>query len=281
MAVDDLTEPTLDHLALASTNAWDNLIRYCYHLGGRWMGGLDPEPDEGDVASDNVGEFYFAQVEFDRGAKLELLQPIPGMGSEFLRRFLNRNGPGPHHLTFKVPDIHAAIAEVGAAGYGVVNERFDNPNWREAFLHPKQSHGIVIQIAQPGGDEPWEAPPPLPPSLQAGLPTITVITHLVADLDAATKLFSGPLALTIADQGTDGEGDYTDLTQGPWTIRLIRPRADPLRHWLADRPGRLHRIEMEVDDPTIVPGLRSIEAGWEIAPEVNQGTRLLLRKRSR
>lgn len=284
MAANNVNEPTLDHLALASVQAWDNVIRYCYHLGARWIGGLDPDdPSDqetsGSKPSDNVGEFYFAQAEMANGTKLEFLEPIPGPGSEFLRRFLHRNGPGPHHLTFKVPDIRAAIAEVNAAGYDVVNGRFDNPNWQEAFLHPKQSHGIVIQLAQPGGDAPWQIPPPLPPSLQNGPASITALHHLVADLDAATKLFSGPLAMTIVDQGSSKAGEFTELAHGPWAVRLVKPGPESHRQWLADRPGRLFQVEMAVDHPSVVPDVRTVERGWEIPPALNQGTRVLLTKR--
>jgi len=275
-----LTGPILDHLALASVSAWDNVIRYCYHLGARWMGGPEDEISFDESAAPDVNPpFYFSQVELDGGTKLEFLQPIPGPGSEFLRRFLDRNGPGPHHLTFKVPDIHAAIAHANAAGYDVVNQSFDNPEWQEAFLHPKQSHGIVIQLAQPSGETPWTTPPPLPPSLQVNRPTITMLTHLVADLDAATKLFSGPLDMVINEQGSNDDGEFTDLIQGPWNIRLLNPKVEVHRQWLADRPGRLLQVEMEVDDPAVVPDLRATERGLELPPELNQGTRVALRPR--
>jgi len=266
-----LLGPTLDHLALASYNAWDNVIRYCYHLGARWLGG----PPDLDIA------FYFAHVELADGAKLEFLEPRPDQGSDFLRRFLHRNGPGPHHFTFKVPDIDAAMAEVNAAGYQIVNEDLSDPDWKEAFLHPKQSHGIVIQLAQPGGEAGWDDPLPLPPSPQARLPKLTAIKHLVADLGAATKLFTGPLGMRLAEEGTNHEGDYAIVAQGPWNIRLIRPSAGPYVQWLGDRPGRILQLQMEIDDPSLVPALRPGGIGfWEIPPDLNQGTRILLQPRS-
>ncbi len=270
-----LTGPTLDHLALASYRAWDNVIRYCHHLGARWLGG----PPDGEPTP-----FHFCQVRMEGGTKLEFLQPLPGEGSDFLRRFLHRNGPGPHHLTFKVPDIRAAMAEAAAAGYAVVNEQLDSPTWKEAFLHPKQSHGIVIQLAQPAPDAVWDDPLPLPPALQPTPPTLSGIKHLVADLDAATKLFSGPLAMTVTDQGTDIEGDFTDLAQGPWNLRLIKPAPDAYRQWLGDRTGRLLQLQMKVDQAALVPDLRALGSGddpaWELPPDVNQGTRVLLTNRS-
>ena len=271
-----LAGPTLDHLALASYRAWDNVVRYCYHLGARWLGG----PPDGEPTP-----FYFSQVRLAGGTKLEFLQPLPNEGSDFLRRFLHRNGPGPHHLTFKVPDIVAAMDEAASSGYDIVNAQLESPTWKEAFLHPKQSHGIVIQLAQPGDDVSWEDPLPLPPNLQPNLPSLTGLKHLVTDLDAATKLFSGPLAMTVVDQGTDHEGDYTLLRQGPWNLRLIKPEPDPYRQWLADRPGRLLQLSMEVDEVALVPDLRLVDGGaerrvWELRPDVNQGTRVLLTNRS-
>lgn len=269
------TGPILDHVALASYRAWDNVIRYCYHLGARWLGG----PPDGEPTA-----FSFSHARMAGGTKLEFLQPLPGAGSDFLRRFLHRSGPGPHHLTFKVPDIRAAIAEANAAGYDTVNEQLDSPTWKEAFLHPKQSHGIVIQLAQPGSDADWDDPLPLPPSLQRSLPTLTSVKHLVADLDAATKLFSGSLGMTVADQGTGHEGDFTLLQQGPWNLQLIKPALDAYRGWLGDRPGRILQLQMEVDEVALVPDLRSAgsvdQPAWELPPDVNQGTRVLLRNRS-
>ena len=52
----------MDHLAVASHRAWDNLIRYGYDLGGRWLGGPD-----NDMSSDAADAFYFCQVEFEAG----------------------------------------------------------------------------------------------------------------------------------------------------------------------------------------------------------------------
>lgn len=270
-----MTGPDLDHLALASTRAADNLIRYCHQLGARWLGGADPgtEATEQNEA-DGGPEFYFGQAEFAGGTKLEFLQPLPGAGSDFLRRFLVRNGPGPHHFTFKVPDIRAAIKRAEQSGYPVVNARFDNPEWQEAFLYPKQSHGIVIQLAQPGQGEGWEPAPPLPPAIQTRQPTIRLVTHLVADLDGAVDLFGRLLAMTTADDGAVENGRYVELTQGPWRLRLVEPTGGDLRHWLGDRPGRIQAVTIAVDRPELVPHLQPTEDGLVVAPEFNQGLRL-------
>ena len=280
MAVDHIT---MDHVAVASERAWDNLIRYGYHLGGRWLGGPDNDPERrDDSVDDSAGDdgFYFCQVEFAAGTKIEILQAIPGPGSDFIRRFLARNGPGPHHYTFKVPDFDAALDQVRTAGYDVVGERSDNPDWMEAFLHPKQSHGIVIQLAHPGGDdgdEGWIDATPLPPSPRPELPTLDRCVHLVADLSAATELFAKALGMDLVAEGSDEAGTFAELVSAGFLLRLVQPTDPSLAHWLGNRAGRLHHLAFTLDEPGTVPDAQPLGAGrYEIPPERNLGVRLRL-----
>lgn len=261
-------EPVLDHLALASERAWDNVIRYCYHLGGRWMGG----PTEHDADT-----FYFAQVEFTGGTKLELLEPYNNVGSEFLDRFLHRSGPGPHHFTFKVPDLEAMIGRVEAAGYEVVGVKLDNPDWKEAFLHPKSGHGIVIQMAQQGPNAGWEQPPPLPPTTQGPNSVIDKVQYLVADLEQTAALYTDVFAMTEVARGDGPAGPFVTLTSGPWKLVLQRPERGGAKQWLGDRSGRLLSVDMGVDHVAVVPDLRAIPGGYVLQPQVNQGLRVHLR----
>lgn len=66
-------------------------------------------------------------------------------------RFLEHNGQGPHHFTFKVPDIENRISRLRGLGIEPVKINLSDPNWQECFLHPKLGLGAVIQLAQPGG----------------------------------------------------------------------------------------------------------------------------------
>jgi catechol 2,3-dioxygenase-like lactoylglutathione lyase family enzyme len=88
------------------------------------------------------------------GFNLELLEPGPDEDS-FLRRFLDRRGPGPHHLTFKTDDLDAAMARLEAAGYELIDLDVRDPTWREAYLSPRAAHGTVLQLA----DSTFERPP--------------------------------------------------------------------------------------------------------------------------
>jgi catechol 2,3-dioxygenase-like lactoylglutathione lyase family enzyme len=230
-----------------------------------------PPPEE-------LGGFFFCQVGLAGGAKLEFLEPIEDQGSDFVRRFLDRNGPGPHHLTFKVPDFDAALAAVGAAGYDLVGVDRSDDDWHEAFLHPKQSHGIVIQLAWHGGpDEGWPAVAALPPGLRPTPPTLSAIRHLVADLEAAVNLFSGPLGMTLEGRDQTKHGAVATLRSGPFRLDLVQPEDEAWQHWLGGRPGRLHHLELALEEPGAVPDTRPLGQGrYEIPPEHNLGTRLVL-----
>lgn len=263
----------MDHVALASRHAWDQVTRYHHQLGGRWLGG---------PLLDDEAAFYFCQIEFDGGTKIELLEPTPGGGSDFLRRFLDRNGPGPHHFTFKVKNFDAAVDACAAAGYDVVGSDRSDPDWHEAFLHPKQSHGIVIQLAyQSESGSSWDAAEELPP-IRHGVapPTLSLVEHLVADLESAIKLFGGPLAMDQIERTSDTNGEVAVLASGPWRLRLIQPVNPTWNHWLGARPGRLLQLRFSVDDPAVVPGLEARpDGGYELTPDDNLGTRLILHPR--
>jgi catechol 2,3-dioxygenase-like lactoylglutathione lyase family enzyme len=251
----------LDHIAVAADHAIDNFVRYRGDLGAAWVAGMyDPG-------------FYWGQVRFANGMTIELLEPADIEQDDFLRRFLDRNGPGPHHVTFKVDDIAAAIAAVTDGGYPPVRVNTANPSWKEAFLHPKQSHGIVLQLAESAG---FDHPPQfeLPPPKITKAASLVRIVHLVADLDAAGDLFERILG------GVRGEttGNPVDLSwPGGGRICLVEPRDPDEIEWMGARPGRVHHLELALDHPEAVPDAVAIgNDAWEVAPEHNLGVRLRL-----
>jgi catechol 2,3-dioxygenase-like lactoylglutathione lyase family enzyme len=251
----------LDHIAVAAEHAIDNFVRYRGDLGAAWIAGMyDPG-------------FYWGQLRFANGMTIELLEPADVEQDDFLRRFLDRNGPGPHHVTFKVPDIQAAIEAATEGGYPPVRINTTNPSWKEAFLHPKQSHGIVVQLAQAGE---YDHPPQfeLPPPKIARPATLVRVVHLVADLEAARGLFEHVLGGTCTASATDS----VDLAwPGAGRIRLLEPHDPETIEWMGARPGRVHHLEIALDDPAAVPDAVAIDDGmWEVAPDRNLGVRLRL-----
>jgi methylmalonyl-CoA/ethylmalonyl-CoA epimerase len=87
------------------------------------------------------------------GMKLELLEPWATEKNDFLARFVARHGAGPHHMTFKVPDLLAAVERVRSAGFHPVQIDVSDPEWKEAFLMPREAHGTVVQLAEYNGDK--------------------------------------------------------------------------------------------------------------------------------
>jgi methylmalonyl-CoA/ethylmalonyl-CoA epimerase len=142
----------LDHVAFGVRNLGPSAHLLASQLGGREYGS---GPGNG---------FAFWQWEFEGGGVVEIITP-DGPPDGFLHRFLRAREAGPHHVTFKVPDLHAATERARAFGYEPVG--FDDrwAGWKEAFLHPKQAQGIVVQLAEsdPSADAGLDGAPVRPP----------------------------------------------------------------------------------------------------------------------
>ena len=209
----------LDHLAIGTRGLAGGWELFGGLLGGTWAyGGNSPG-------------FWWGQVEFAAGPKIELLTPTGGPDAAFLDRFLDARGAGPHHLNFLVTDIEATLARIKAAGIEPVGVNLASPGWKEAFLHPRDAHGIVIQVAQQASSPPPSAPPlDLPePGPESRL---DLIEHHVGDLDGAMRLLLDVLdgQLQAADGGT------AEVTwPGGKRIRLVREDGLPLG-------GALHHV---------------------------------------
>src|SRR5579875_4046207 len=132
----------LDHLALGTTTLTDGWELFGAVLGGTWVYG-----------GDSPG-FWWGQLKFAAGPKIELLTPAGGPGSDFLDRFLTAHGAGPHHFNFLVTSFDDTLARIRAIGLEPIGVNRSNPGWLEGFLHPRDAHGIVVQVAQQSGPPP-------------------------------------------------------------------------------------------------------------------------------
>jgi methylmalonyl-CoA/ethylmalonyl-CoA epimerase len=79
---------------------------------------------------------------------VELLEPATPDGP--IARFLDRRGPGIHHICYRVANLDAALARAAAAGYRLVDQepRLGVGGHRIAFLHPKSTAGILIELTE-------------------------------------------------------------------------------------------------------------------------------------
>jgi catechol 2,3-dioxygenase-like lactoylglutathione lyase family enzyme len=263
----------LDHVAVAAERQADAWARYAGELAGEWLGG------------GGTPGFWSAQVRYANGMKVEVLEPYLAEQNDFLRRFLDRSGPGPHHLTFKVKDIRTALGQAEEAGYRPVGVDLSNEMWMEAFLHPKDAPGVVVQLAQSGfdGEGDWgsDRPDDLPAPLADRPAQLDRVVHAVRQLDEGLRLFADLLAGQEQGRGDDEGGRWVDLAwPGPGRVRLLEPSdvSSPVAEWIGDRAGRVHHLEFTADDPAALTGGRPLGDGSvEVPPEANLGVRLIVR----
>jgi methylmalonyl-CoA/ethylmalonyl-CoA epimerase len=84
----------------------------------------------------------------DGDGRLELIRPT-GPDSP-VARFLERRGPGVHHLAYRVPDLEAALARFTAAGILPIDPepRRGAHGRRIAFLHPRSTGSVLIELVE-------------------------------------------------------------------------------------------------------------------------------------
>lgn len=77
---------------------------------------------------------------------VELLEPLTADSP--VAKFLEKRGTGIHHICYRVSDLDVALAACRAAGYRLVDEipRQGAHGKRIAFLHPKSTGGILIEL---------------------------------------------------------------------------------------------------------------------------------------
>jgi methylmalonyl-CoA epimerase len=83
---------------------------------------------------------------------VELLRPL---GPETaVGKFLARRGPGLHHVAYAVEDIDATLRRVAEAGIELIDAepRVGIRGSRVAFLHPRSTGGVLIEIVEPAGE---------------------------------------------------------------------------------------------------------------------------------
>jgi methylmalonyl-CoA/ethylmalonyl-CoA epimerase len=129
---------TLDHIGIAVKDLAQALAFYRDALG------LEVEAPE-DVASQHVRAHFIRVGE----SSLELLEATAPESP--IARYVDKRGPGIHHITLRVDDIHAALARLKAKGVRLVDEspRPGAEGALVAFVHPSSAHGVLVELKQP------------------------------------------------------------------------------------------------------------------------------------
>jgi LAO/AO transport system kinase len=131
---------TLDHVGIAVRDVQDALAFYRDALG------LDVEAPE-EVPSQKVRAHLIPVG----GAALELLEATAPDSP--IAKYIERRGPGVHHVTLRVDDIRAVLARLKAAGARLIDEvpREGVEGSLVAFVHPASAHGVLVELTQARG----------------------------------------------------------------------------------------------------------------------------------
>jgi len=127
----------IDHVAICVKDVDEAIAKYKDVLG------LTPEVRE-VVASQKTEAVLLPIGE----TSLELISP---KGNEGLEKFLEKKGPGLHHIAVEVEGIEQALATLKALGVPLVDEtpRKGARGHKVAFLHPKATGGVLVELVEP------------------------------------------------------------------------------------------------------------------------------------
>jgi methylmalonyl-CoA/ethylmalonyl-CoA epimerase len=97
-----------------------------------------------EVASEGVKTSFFKSGP----NKIELLEATKADSP--IAKFIEKKGEGIHHIAFAVNDIKAEIKRLQKEGFTVLNEtpKKGADNKLVAFLHPKSTNGVLIELCQ-------------------------------------------------------------------------------------------------------------------------------------
>ena len=127
----------IDHVAIAVDNIDESLAKFAQAFGLVARDREVVESQRTEAALLPLGE-----------SNIELIEP---KGNDGLRRFLDKRGPGLHHIAIEVEGIEAALALLKSAGVPLIDEtpRAGARGHKVAFVHPKATGGVLIELVEP------------------------------------------------------------------------------------------------------------------------------------
>jgi methylmalonyl-CoA epimerase len=128
---------TIDHIGIAVASLEEALSFYRDALGL-----VVDAPEE--VASQRVRAHFIPAGE----TAIELLEATADDSP--IAKYVAKRGPGLHHITLRVDDIAAALAQLKARGVRLIDEapREGAHGSLVAFIHPASAHGVLVELKQ-------------------------------------------------------------------------------------------------------------------------------------
>ena len=126
----------VDHVGIAVKNL-DESVKFYESLGFKVTGYEVVAEQKVKVAFLPCGD-----------SELELLESTEPDGP--IARFIEKNGPGIQHIAIRVDDIDKALEELKEKGVRLIDQtpRYGAGNARIAFVHPKATGGVLLELTQ-------------------------------------------------------------------------------------------------------------------------------------
>jgi len=111
----------------------------------KWRHALGLEPVDREIVPSQQVEAALLPL---GEAAIELIAP---RGNEGLARFLERRGPGLHHVAVEVEGIEEALAFLKGLGVPLIDEapRIGAHGHKVAFVHPRATGGVLVELVEP------------------------------------------------------------------------------------------------------------------------------------
>ena len=79
-------------------------------------------------------------------SEIELVKPTTDDSG--LARYLEKRGPGMHHICLEVDDLEGMLAQLKEKGIQLINEepRLGSGGKKYAFIHPRSAHGVMVEL---------------------------------------------------------------------------------------------------------------------------------------
>lgn len=127
----------VDHVGVAVNNLEEALKFYTDMLGLTLEGVEVVEDQKVKVAFLPVGD-----------SEIELLESTDPEGP--IAKYIEKKGEGIQHIAFRVDDIEKALEEMKRKGVRLIDEkpRYGAGGAKIAFLHPKSTHGVLVELSE-------------------------------------------------------------------------------------------------------------------------------------
>jgi methylmalonyl-CoA/ethylmalonyl-CoA epimerase len=127
----------VDHVGIAVPNIQEALKF--------WAAGLANDVEREETIESQKARIAFLPV---GDVDIELLEPTAPDSP--IAKFIDKRGPGVHHVCFQVADLDAAAAHLRGLGFEMATDkpvRGGHGKWIQ-FVHPKSANGVLIELSQ-------------------------------------------------------------------------------------------------------------------------------------